>query len=53
MILERDQSLSSPRKQTRDKSSEHQPLPEKLEDRLEYYRRKYGENFKPRAASNT
>ena len=50
---ERDQSLSSPRKQTRDKSSEHQPLPEKLEDRLEYYRRKYGENFKPRAASNT
>ena len=50
---QRDQSLGSPRKKTRDKSSEHQPLPEKLEDRLEYYRRKYGENFKPRAVSNS
>ncbi|HQP30561.1 MAG TPA: helicase-related protein, partial [Deltaproteobacteria bacterium] len=50
---QREHSLGSPRKQKRDKTVEHQPLPEKLEDRLEYYRRKYGENFKPRVLSNS
>lgn len=49
----REKPSSSSRKQSRVRSAEYQPLPEKLEDRLEYYRRKYGENFKPRAASNS
>jgi len=48
-----EKPVKSIRKQSRARSVENQPLPEKLEDRLEYYRRKYGENFKPRAASNS